>query len=307
MGIEASYRRINFAEWDQLRHLMESSEDSNADERYEAYASIADSDELRSSDRYLSIEKDWHALHVLLTGEMSNPSEIQPFPPPLGNVVIGGTETPFDAGYGKVRFLKPEEVREVAEALIHISVHDLQSRFDPVAFTKAKVYPNPRPGGWDLEQLVSLLWIYPELVNFFRIAARGWRRGSAIIGLECSHIVDRNYDLSLTKDRITPADSSMSQSTKGQNSLNHISSFLRNASSIPCQDSSRASMIACFSYFDGLVNTRLHPGGVNHASTSPCASSAVTRSWCPEARISQGRLRHFPVEKRSRSAVSLTF
>ena len=172
MGIEASYRRINAAEWDRLQHLIESSEDFDAEELYEAYASISDSDEFRSSDRYLSIEKDWHALHVLLTGVISNPSEIQPFPPPLGNVVIGGTETLFDATYGKVRFLKPEEVREVAEALTRISVHDLQSRFDPIAFTEAKVYPNPRPGGWDLEQLVSLLWIYPELVSFFHTAAR---------------------------------------------------------------------------------------------------------------------------------------
>ena len=172
MGIEASYRRINAAEWDKLQQLLESYPSLDGFERYEAYASIADSDELRSSDRYLSIDKDWHALHALLTGEISNPSSIQPVPPPLGNVVMGGTETPFDSTYGKVRFLKPEEVREVADALSQISVQDLQSPFDPIAFTKSEVYPNPRPGGWDMEQLESLLWIYPQLVGFFRDAAR---------------------------------------------------------------------------------------------------------------------------------------
>ena len=46
------------------------------------------------------------------------------------------------------------------------------SALDPVAFTEAEVYPNPRPGGWDMEQLESLLWIYPQLVGFFRDAAR---------------------------------------------------------------------------------------------------------------------------------------
>ena len=96
MGIEASYRRINPAEWDKLQQLFKNRiRRSMAWTVYEAYANIADSDELRSSDRYLTIDKDWHALHALLTGEISNPSNIQPFPPPLGNVVMGGTETPY--------------------------------------------------------------------------------------------------------------------------------------------------------------------------------------------------------------------
>jgi hypothetical protein len=172
MGIEASYRRLNAAEWDQLQQLQESDSTLDGFDRYEAYASIADSDELRSSDRYLTIDKDWHALHVLLTSEISNPSNIPPFPPPLGNVVMGGTETPIDATYGKVRFLKPDEVQKVAYALSQISVEDLRARFDPIAFTKAEVYPNPRPGGWDTEHLESLLWVYPQLVGFFRDAAR---------------------------------------------------------------------------------------------------------------------------------------
>ena len=168
MGIEASYRRINPAEWDKLQQLFKSYSTLDGEDRYEAHANIADSDELRSSDRYLTIDKDWHALHALLTGEISNPSNIQPVPPPLRNVVMGGTETPIDATYGKVRFLKPDEVRDVADALSKISVQELQARFDPIAFTKAEVYSNPRPGGWDIEQLESLLWIYLQLVGFFR-------------------------------------------------------------------------------------------------------------------------------------------
>jgi hypothetical protein len=61
MGIEASYRRINAAEWDQLQQLRQSSPPLDGFDLYEAYAGIADSDELRSSDRYLTIDKDWHA------------------------------------------------------------------------------------------------------------------------------------------------------------------------------------------------------------------------------------------------------
>jgi Domain of unknown function (DUF1877) len=89
VGIEASYRRINAAEWDRVQQLQQSNPALDGFDLYEAYATIADSDELRSSDRYLTIDKDWHALHVLLTGEISNPSNMKPFPPPLGNVVMG--------------------------------------------------------------------------------------------------------------------------------------------------------------------------------------------------------------------------
>jgi Domain of unknown function (DUF1877) len=172
MGIEASYRRINAAEWDQLQQLKQSSPPLDGFDLYEAYASIADCDELRSSDRYLTIDKDWHALNILLTGDISKPSNIRPVPPPLGNVVMGGTETSIDSTYGKVRFLNPDEVREIADALSRIAVQELQARFDPIAFTEAEVYPNPRPGGWDAEELESLLWVYPQLVGFFRDAAR---------------------------------------------------------------------------------------------------------------------------------------
>jgi hypothetical protein len=48
------------------------------------------------------------------------------------------TETSIDATYGKVRFLKPDEVREVAYALSQISVDDLRARFDPIAFTEGE-------------------------------------------------------------------------------------------------------------------------------------------------------------------------
>ena len=59
MGIEASYRRINAAEWDKLQQLLKSYPTLDGEDRYEGYANIADSDELRSSDRYPTIDKDW--------------------------------------------------------------------------------------------------------------------------------------------------------------------------------------------------------------------------------------------------------
>lgn len=171
MGIEASYRRITPSEWEKVQSLAVAEAAPSGYDLEEAYLEFAHSDELMSSNRYMSIDKEWHALHALLTGDVSDPSEIKPFPPPLGNVVMGGTETPFNATYGLVRALTPEEVREIASALKKITIDDLKSRFDPVAFTKAGVYPNPRPGGWDSEELEPLLFYYPQLVDFFSEAA----------------------------------------------------------------------------------------------------------------------------------------
>jgi hypothetical protein len=173
MSIEASYRRIAVDDWDQLLPFLLTDEALHSwGDGYEAYASIADSDELKSSDRFLSIDGDWHALHVLLTGEIRGLAEIEPAPPPLDNVVMGGTDTPFDAGYGKVRFLAPYEVREVAEALREIPEEELRARFDPVAFAKAEIYPTSKRGGWDFRALEPLLFTYRQLVAFFREAAR---------------------------------------------------------------------------------------------------------------------------------------
>jgi hypothetical protein len=172
MSIAASYRRIPADEWEQVWRFLEFDQDSGArHEGYEAYSTIAEAEELKSSDRYLNIDGDWHALHVLLTGEICGLAEIEPAPPPLDNVVLGGTETPFDAGYGKVRFLAPYEVCEVADALHEIPEEELRARFDPVAFTEAEIYPASRRGGWDLKALEPLLSTYRRLVHFFRAAA----------------------------------------------------------------------------------------------------------------------------------------
>ncbi|WP_165071335.1 YfbM family protein [Paludisphaera rhizosphaerae] len=172
MGIQASYRRITPSEWEKIQSLTMKDATPPGYDVEEAYLEFACSDELMSSDRYLSIEKEWHALHTLLTGDVGDPSEIKPFPPPLGNVVMGGSETPFNSTYGSVRVLTPNEVREVAGAIKKITIDDLKSRFDPVEFTKAGVYPNPRPGGWESDQLEPLLFYYPQLVDFFDVAAK---------------------------------------------------------------------------------------------------------------------------------------
>jgi len=174
MSIEASYRRIKPQEFARLQgdakaaesFFEKSLEDSDDPEKL-----LARMQEQESSDRYLGIGKDWHALHFLLTGD----GELKPHPlppPPLGNVVQGGTETQWSCTYGHVRSLTPDEVRAVADALGRISVDELRSRFSVASFNAAQIYPHGRRARWTEEDAETVFEIYPRVVEFFQSAAR---------------------------------------------------------------------------------------------------------------------------------------
>jgi hypothetical protein len=83
----------------------------------------------------LSLEKSWHVLHYLLTGEAEEA------PPPLGNAILGGTKIGDELDYGPVRFLTPNQVREVATALASVTKEDLKQRFHLKAMMAANIFP----------------------------------------------------------------------------------------------------------------------------------------------------------------------
>jgi len=176
MSIEASYRRVTPLEFAKLQSDPKAASSffgTNPDDLDldDTEAILAKMQERESSDRYLGIGTDWHSLHFLLTGD----GELKPHPlppPPLGNVVQGGTETEWDSTYGKVRSLTPDEVRAVADALSKISVEELRSRFSVASFNAAQIYPHGRRARWTDEEVESAFEIYPRLVGFFGAAAK---------------------------------------------------------------------------------------------------------------------------------------
>jgi hypothetical protein len=175
MSIEASYRRITPEEFKRLQADPKAAESffgTSLDDLDDPEKLLARMQEQESTDRYLGIGTDWHALHFLLTGD----GELKPHPlppPPLGNVVQGGTETEWSCTYGHVRSLTPDEVRAVADALGRISVDDLRSRFGVESFNTAQIYPHGRRARWTAEEAESLFEIYPRIVEFFEAAASG--------------------------------------------------------------------------------------------------------------------------------------
>jgi hypothetical protein len=174
MSIEASYRRVTLKEFARLQGDQKAAESffgTSLEDLDDPAKLLAKMQEQESSDRYLGIGTDWHALHFLLTGD----GELKPHPsppPPLGNAVQGGTETQWSCTYGHVRSLTPDEVRAVADAFGKISVEDLRSRFSIASFNAAQIYPHGRRASWTDDEAESVFEVYPRVVEFFQAAGR---------------------------------------------------------------------------------------------------------------------------------------
>ncbi len=118
-----------------------------------------------NSDRCLDIDKAWHAIHFLLNHDPWGGEY------PYSGVVLGGlVVSDEDVGHGPARYLAPEEVQEVADALSLISEETLLRQFDARKFEEAKIYPQ----GWSgaPEELEYIGGYYRHLAQFFREAAR---------------------------------------------------------------------------------------------------------------------------------------
>jgi Domain of unknown function (DUF1877) len=119
----------------------------------------------RDEEGGLSLEKSWHSLHYLLTGAVGEA------PPPLGNAILGGTAIGDDVGYGPARFLTPEQVREVAEALRCFNTKHMAERFDTMP--SGEIYAPP-----DEDESEDLQHYFEQLVNYYTDAAA---RGNAML------------------------------------------------------------------------------------------------------------------------------
>ena len=155
MSINANYLRVPPDEWKRLQILTP---EDFLDYQYD--------DTQMQPPKFFELIGDWAAIHFLLTGEATQTNDTQ-VPPPLGNVIMGGTDTQFEASYGMTRFLAPPEVQEVAAALQRIDEEDFTSRLDADALNAAKVFGSP----YDEDDLEELPIMYAGLADFFHEAA----------------------------------------------------------------------------------------------------------------------------------------
>ncbi|WP_267901228.1 YfbM family protein [Dulcicalothrix desertica] len=122
---------------------------------------------------YLYLDKTWHGLHFLLTGDLigSEPLSWVIF----GNHSVGGDENQLLYGYSWIglRYLLPDEVARVSEVLSSITVEKLRANFLSQAMDEALIYPI---GIWVRDGEDALNWLlmfYDGLVKFYQHAASG--------------------------------------------------------------------------------------------------------------------------------------
>jgi hypothetical protein len=104
-------------------------------------------------DGGVSLEKLWHGLHYLLTGEAEGGE------PPLADAILGGTEIGSDMGYGPARYLTPDQVKRISGALSGLTRETLREHFDPADFAENGIYPSI----WDEDEDE----LFDELMGYF--------------------------------------------------------------------------------------------------------------------------------------------
>lgn len=122
-------------------------------------------------DVALEMDKEWHGIHYLLTGEPWSAQGI------LGQVVLGGTEFGSDIGYGPARYLSPRQVSEIAAALKNLSIEQFKSRYAPKAMMKAEIYPTI----WKREGQDGLKWLVSGLARLTEFYSRAAAQGKGVI------------------------------------------------------------------------------------------------------------------------------
>jgi hypothetical protein len=179
MSILANYYRLPPAErekvmhdqlvWDEFRTRLQKAKSQalqdaiakvNVDglSREQRFAKIRD-------PRQFNMEKDWHILAYMLTGDAKIKEEHLPNNP-LHNVIFGGLKTSVTTGYGPARYFDSKLVAASAAALVGADRKVIAERYDPVAMKKVDIYA-PR----EENEKKAMLNLVEEFTGFFQKAA----------------------------------------------------------------------------------------------------------------------------------------
>jgi Domain of unknown function (DUF1877) len=128
--------------------------------------------EAQDKSQVLDIDKSWHGIHFLLTGEQHGGE------PPASLPVLGGVEFGPEISYGAARYLTADQVKEAAAHLAATPVERLKERYQPQALEDEDIYPT---GMWESEgdQAFDYLAHWYELLRSFY--ARAATRDQAML------------------------------------------------------------------------------------------------------------------------------
>lgn len=113
----------------------------------------------------IGLDKAWHCIHFLLTGEADGGA------PPAGYLLAGGHVLgDADVGYGPARALTAAEAGDFADLIAPISRADLEERYDPGELSGSDIYPNI----WDRDEgEFEYVWEYFEQLQRFMRETKG--------------------------------------------------------------------------------------------------------------------------------------
>lgn len=105
------------------------------------------------SDDFLDIDKSWHGIHFILTGDIWEGA------PPARDVILGGEAVGKDVGYGPARFLSIEDVKNVHSYLLKIESNFIKENYNSEELGKNEIYPE----GWGAEDYDYLTGYFEDL------------------------------------------------------------------------------------------------------------------------------------------------
>lgn len=129
-------------------------------------------------DRFLCIDKAWHAIHYIVTGCVWEIPENEP----LGQLVLGGIPiNDKDMGYGPARLISVETVAQLSEALEKWDEALFRENFHLQDMAENEIYPVV--AGEDEALFFEYIWEYfKELQTFFKAAARDGQNVITFLG-----------------------------------------------------------------------------------------------------------------------------
>ena len=162
MSVTGQFWRLTPSEWATVEPCLDSTPSASGyDGNERAFLDVLYEDEWLHNGRCLDIEKSWLLLDFLLQDDPASPARW---------AIQGGHDTPFADTDGKIRYLKPAEVAEVAAALDQESAEKLQARVDLAAINAAGLYPGD--DDWDLDVIIHFITDYlPQLIAFYQAAS----------------------------------------------------------------------------------------------------------------------------------------
>jgi len=120
--------------------------------------------------KLFSLQKDWHVLQYVLNGTG------EPGPAPIQKSILGGTEFPIPADYGPLRYLTPQEVKEIAEAFAEVDSQNLFGRLNKQDAELKNIYLAHTMD--DPEEWGYLPDLFERFRSFYRDAAKN---GNAVL------------------------------------------------------------------------------------------------------------------------------